>query len=1204
MNSLNSGSVGKINASVTDKSGKGVANALVTFTTDGTYGTFSPASGTVLTDASGVASILMNSGNTPGASTISATAIWRDAAEEVTATGGVNFSVSAAVGAVIGLNAAPSSVRPGGTSTLTIALLDANGNPVSGESVTLSFDVRNSGTPRLSEFNGTTDINGLLSVTYTAGANNGDDIVKARTSAGVVNSTAINVNQSNIVIGSVETTASNSSIPVNTGASVIRALVKDSADQIVSGAMVNFKTSAGTFGAAGSSVLTTTSVTDASGYALATLRAGSQVLTARVEATISGFTGTANVSFAAGTPNAINVSAAPRDVGPGINSTIFAYVVDSSLNPVAGETVTFSVPGKGSGLPTLNAGTAVTNANGLASVTYTAGASNGSDTVSAVTSNGKTGSVGITVSSSVTVVGRVTLLTGGASLPADGTSEMTLRATVLSTTNNPASGVSVKFTTTGGSLSAPTATTNASGIAEVRLRSPIRTGTVTVIADASGFLASQEVTIVASQPVNTKFALSANPAVVNAGGSSALTAIVRDAYDNPVAGQTVTFSITTNPTNGSIAPVTATTSANGIATVIYTGGSTLGTDTIRAALVSGLAATTNVTVSGGELDALTIGTSRTTVKSDNSQTAIITVTALSSKNVVVPGVTINFASDGGQLSASQVVTNLSGQASVNLQPGTLDKSNRVITVTATATGVSPAVFVPVRVVDSTVALTASATSLTAGGAGATVTVTARDASGLGIYNTPVILSQTGTGSLDIVPTTGNTDVNGQFTATVTGLTAGTRTLTATALGATASQDFNILASSAFGITAPAIDPTAMTTGGTLAFTVNAPTQTQVRFATTIGTWSVCPGGVPGSNVCTATAAGTATATLTSTIAGIAGIQVDGLNAGNVTGTDLHTVAITSAVATSISLQASATNVQPSTGGVSNTVTLIATLRDASGRPVGNAPVAFSLLNTTGGGETLSPIVTLSSNGVTTTDPLGQARTTFTSGSLPSGQTSSSVRIQASVIGSAPEVKAEVNLVIGGTAGSVVIGQASHFTDSYNQTAYTTPMTVQVADSNGNPVPGGTVVSLSVWPTDYSLGTWVGTDKCVPVRIDPLPSVDSDLDGSSTNDFIYPNEDANENLVLDTGEDKAPKLDGSLTPANSTAGTLPSSIVTDANGLASFNLIYLKQYAAWIGVRVRATALVQGTEATGNLFFTLPWLKADSDACVLPHSPFN
>ncbi|MDO9225554.1 MAG: Ig-like domain-containing protein [Pseudomonadota bacterium] len=1146
-------------------------------------GTLSASS--AVTDANGMASVTLT-----GTTVTVAQAVRVDAS-----VGGFNRSATvdfvADKPSAISLVAMPNAVKPGGTTTLVAAVADAEGNPMANEKVTLSIE-RNpatglspSGASALNLTTGSTSNNGLLTVTYTAGANSGvSDVIRAVTSNGLLTTfTTISVNNNNIVIGSVAVSAAKSSLVVGGDTTTIRATVLDSAGAPVPNYPVTFKTSAGN--------IVTPANTDINGLATATLTSGSNVLTATVTATAGGVPGTTSVGFISDVAATVAVSAAPSTVNPGVTSTVFAYVTDTGGNPVAGETVTFAITVLSSGQPTLAMTSAITNQSGLASVTYTAGAGTGTDTVSVLTSNGKTNTLDIVVNASATVVGSISLVSGATTLPADGATTATLRASVLTTSGAPASGVTVNFLTSGGSLSATSAVTNASGIAEVILTSPTRTGTVSVTANASGFLASQDLIIVAGQPVSTKFVLVASPATVNAGGISALTAIVLDANDNPVVGQTVTFTITTNTTNGALSPVTATTSSNGIATTNYTGGNVLGTDTIRAALVGGLSKTATVQVSGGTLNALAIGTSQTTVKSNNSEIATITVTALSSQSVVVPGVTITFSADGGQLSAAQVVTDAAGKASVAFTSGTQDRSNRTVTITAIATGASQ-VQIPVRVVDSTVALATTLSTLTAGGAGTTVTVTARDASGLGINNVPVTLSQSGTGSLTITSASGNTDVNGQFTTTVTGQTQGSPVLTATALGASASQTYTVLPGSSFGITAPTSDPASLATGGTLVFNVTAPSPAnRVRFASTIGTWSVCPGGSTGASVCIATAAGSATATLTSANTGIASVQVDGLDAsGNVTGSDTHTVAITSAVAASISLQASAASVQPSTGGTSNTVTLIATLRDAGGQPVGNVPVAFSLANTTGGGESVSPVIKLSSDGVTSTDPLGQARAVFTSGSLPSGQSASSIQVRATVVGTA--FSATVNIVVGGTAGSVVIGQATHITDSGSTTQYTYPMSVLVADSNGNPVPAGTVVSLSVWPTSYSKGVWLDAGTNTTDGLECAISITS----------TAANEDANENLVLDTGEDT--NSDGSLTPGNSTGGTLPSSVVTDANGVANFNLTYLKSYAGWITVRIGASTQVQGSEATSQVVFRLPWLRADSDACLLSPSPFN
>jgi hypothetical protein len=62
--------------------------------------------------------------------------------------------------------------------------------------------------------------------------------------------------------------------------------------------------------------------------------------------------------------------------------------------------------------------------------------------------------------------------------------------------------------------------------------------------------------------------------------------------------------------------------------------------------------------------------------------------------------------------------------------------------------------------------------------------------------------------------------------------------------------------------------------------------------------------------------------------------------------------------------------------------------------------------------------------------------------------------------------------------------------------------------------------------------------------------------------------------------------------------------TDENGLGTFNLVYLKENAAWIEAEITATVQAQGTESTGVLTCVLPVLKSDASSGVLPPSPFN
>src|SRR5437899_2016857 len=595
--------------------------------------------------------------------------------------------------------------------------------------------------------------------------------------------------------------------------------------------------------------------------------------------------------------------------------------------------------------------------------------------------------------------------------------------------------------------------------------------------------------------------------------------------------------------------------------------------------------------------------------SSGAVTVDVTAVVLDVNGQTVPGNTVTF-STGTDLTA--FISNISGGgvADANgIVTGKLnvgsDKSNRTVTISAAAAGATN--LVPVQIVGSTVAMNASGSTLPDTGASpVTLTVTAKDSATNPVSNAAVILTKTGAGNVTFTPAaTGTTNGSGQFVVTVAGATGGAVTVTASALGATAVTNFTVTSAAAnFSIdqttngAVVTLNPTAvsMKIGDSLVVQVNAPAPAaSVTFVTTQGSWN---GGGTSANV--AVAGGKASATLTAAQAGVANVQVfDPAATGN---NDSLTVSITAAVANSITLQATPSVVATSVGTTTGVSTLVATVSDPSGQPVGDVPVAFSIVNPTGGGETLSPVVSFSAALAAGGLGLGQARTTFTSGSLPSA--AGGIKIRASVLGtgvatnSAPSGN-DAGIVIGGTAGSVAFGQATVLAEANNATNYVLAMSVLVADVNGSPAPAGTVVNLSAWPIAWSTGV-----ACF---------FDAD---NGTNKGTFLNEDANENLVLDPVEDGARVFyankagvgggtkDGIATPSNSAGGIVPGTLTTDANGVATFNLTYGKTSAIWIVTRIRARTVVQGTEAVSEIQFRLPALQSDvGPPCRLPDSPY-
>ncbi len=323
-------------------------------------------------------------------------------------------------------------------------------------------------------------------------------------------------------------------------------------------------------------------------------------------------------------------------------------------------------------------------------------------------------------------------------------------------------------------------------------------------------------------------------------------------------------------------------------------------------------------------------------------------------------------------------------------------------------------------------------------------------------------------------------MNGQLAVTVTGSAAGTPTVTATALGATGTQSFTVSSTAnEFLITAPSNPGELTTNSGTLQFTVQvgSPIPTSVRFSTSIGTWSVCPGGTTGTSICIVPSGSfvtipplSAQATLIASAAGVATVQVDGLNAsGNVLVSDSRKVAISSAIAASISLQASANVLQPSSGSTSNSTTIIATVRDSNLQPVGDSAVAFSLVNPTGGGETVSPVLVLSSDGVTSTSPIGEATTTFTSGASSSSPLGVTVRGRLVGTGDGVCPADAVGAVVTGNAGAYITGSIDN-TGTLTVTAVTSGTLVVGQTLTGSGIPTGTAITAFVTGTG-GVGTY-------------------------------------------------------------------------------------------------------------------------------------
>ncbi|MFA7270336.1 MAG: hypothetical protein WC073_13420 [Sterolibacterium sp.] len=680
---------------------------------------------------------------------------------------------------------------------------------------------------------------------------------------------------------------------------------------------------------------------------------------------------------------------------------------------------------------------------------------------------------------------------------------------------------------------------------------------------------------------------------------------------------------------------------------------------------------------------LSLTASSTTVKSDNSNLITITVSAVSAGNAAIPDVVVALSADTGILSTPTVKTGAAGSttpgsATFTFSSGSALKANRTATITASTKVTQGPVITRqflVQITGSTLSVTASGTSVTAGDPNSAVVMTfwAKDAGGNPIEGAQLNLSQTSTttGAVTISPiypasgktaattadslpytitsgpATGKVVQAGQLVVAVKGTSAGAVTIKASsplelapqgtsqapAVGAAtpasadvvvASTPLLISKTSLNGVDTHKTTEVAMKIGDSLEVEATDPNPGPINFATTLGTLKYTdaqgavhtgnPLSVPLNSGCTTNAANKACATLTTTQAGLSSVQ-----AYDATTTSLSAslaVWMTSVNPNKITVQASPSLVAKSMGGTIGVSTLTVTVKDALDQPVGDQPVALTIVNPTGGGETISPVVVFTASTATSTLGLGQALATFTSGSLPTG--AQGVQIRAQIPGTATPVAThtapsgdDATIVIGGTAASVAFGQATTLSTTTDGANYISSMSVLVTDANGNPAPAGTVVNLSAWPIAWSTG-----GGCI-----------IDADTATTGTFY--NEDANENLFMDTNADGTPKedgvrkyyygtlpdatgtRDGKITPSSSEGGTVPGTVVVGSDpltglstGLASFNLVYPKTSALWTVTRLRARTVVQGSETLSEYQFRLPASIDDYNmpmVCKIPNS---
>ncbi|HEX4870815.1 MAG TPA: Ig-like domain-containing protein, partial [Nevskiaceae bacterium] len=435
-----------ITATLLDTTGAPVAGRAVSFETSA--GTLQAATAT--TSNTGQASVRLQAPQVIGRAVVTA----REATSGLSAVTEVGF-ISAAP-ASVAIQAAPSTIRPGAATSITVSVSDANGNPVGGELVRLDT-VRNDSGGQFLSTQVTTDSNGRGTTSYTAGRGAGIDTLRVQTAGGRAATAGVTVSAAAALVGEIALELGSSEL-VGDGRSTttVRATVTDTTGEPLAGLSVSFTATAGSLSAA-------SAVTNADGITQVTLTAPTRVGNATVSASTGGFQDSRPLTFVAGPVSQILLAVAPGSVVPGGTASARAIALDANGNRVPGEVVTFSST-VGAAISPVSVST---DDNGEALSQYRAVSTPGTDTVRAQAANGIAGVSRVTVDSDNARVTGIQVVAGASNVEVGG-EPVALRATV-STDAGPVNGISVLFSSTAGSLSATQALTDADGIAEVLL---------------------------------------------------------------------------------------------------------------------------------------------------------------------------------------------------------------------------------------------------------------------------------------------------------------------------------------------------------------------------------------------------------------------------------------------------------------------------------------------------------------------------------------------------------------------------------------------------------------------------------------------------------------------------------------------------------------------------------------------------------------
>ncbi|WP_415838467.1 Ig-like domain-containing protein [Rahnella bruchi] len=952
-----------LSATVLDANNHPVQGATVTWKSDNTSGQFTPASG--VTNASGIATAQF-SGTHAQTTVITATtgsSSKTQSLEMVADNGTATFSNMAAD---------KTQVLANGTDavTWTVTVKDANQNPISNMAVNWGSD---NADVTLASGSTPTGTDGVAKVTATS-IKTADVVMTASLTAPARSINASKVSYiADAGTAQLSTVTADKTQALANGADLITLSTKvtDAKGNVLSGAPVNWSVdpASGILSAA-------TTTTDGQGIATVTL-ASASVSQDIVTASVNGIrAASASLDFTADATTA-HLSSLVADKTAAVVAgkdtvNLTATVVDANNHPVTGVAVNWSSD-NGSGKFTPASG--VTNASGVATAKFTETKAQ-TTVVTATTAGGsKTQSLEV-IADSATANFSTAVVASKAQALANGSDAVTWTATVQDANQNPINNMAVTWSSDNASVTPASSNTqtNGSGVATVtatstKVADTVMTATLTSPARTSS---AGKVSYVADAATAQLSAVTADKAQALANGLDIITlsTTMTDALHNPVSNANVNWS--SNPTDGTLSGSSSKTNAQGVATVTLSSAN-VGDYQVTASANSVSVASPELTFTSDTSTAMlsSLVADKATAVVAGKDTVTLTATVVDASQHPVAGTTVTWSSDNssGTFTPVSGVTNASGVATAQF---TETKAQATV-VTASVTGGSKTqaldVIADTATANVATVVTSKAQALANGSEAVTWTATVQDANQNPIKNMAVNWSSD---NVNVMPVNSNTKTDSSGVATVTAtsvkaadviMTAG---ITTPAMSKSAGKVSYIADASTAQLSAVTSDKTQLLANGSeIATLTTTVTDAQGNLLPNVDvSWNVNPSTGELSAVSTKTSAqGVATVTLSSLSVGKSTVTAS-VNGKTASSPDIAFVA-DAATAKISTLTADKTAAV--VAGI-DTVTLQATVLDATNHPVPNITVTWSSDNAAG---VITPV-----SGVT--DVNGVASATLTS----------------------------------------------------------------------------------------------------------------------------------------------------------------------------------------------------------------------------------